>query len=65
MNWLGESILAYGKIIAPAQIKDRLSGVTAAAVRCAARDFFVPARLSLALISPLENSARLNKVLAW
>ena len=65
MNWLGESILAYGKIISPAEIKNRLSNVTTTAVRAAARDFFTPSRLNLALISPLEKPARLNDLLRW
>ena len=65
MNWLGESLLAYGKIITPAEAKARLATVTAAAVRAAARDFFQPSRLNLALISPLNKSARLGGILSW
>jgi predicted Zn-dependent peptidase len=65
MNWVGESLLAYGKIIPPANMKERLLGVTPAAVRSAAREFFQPSRLSLALVSPLEKAANLRKVLTW
>jgi predicted Zn-dependent peptidase len=65
MNWLGESILAYGKIITPSQVKDRLRNVTAAAVRVAAREFFQPSRLNLALVSPLEKPGRLGEFLKW
>ena len=65
MNWLGECLLAYGKIMTPAEAKDRLSAVTAAQVRGAARDFFQPARLNLALISPLAKASRLNEILTW
>ena len=31
----------------------------------AARDFFQPSRLNLALVSPLEKSARLGSILSW
>jgi len=65
MNWLGESLLAYGKIMTPAEAKDRVAAVTAAAVRGAAREFFVPSRLNLALVSPLEKSGRLGELLSW
>jgi predicted Zn-dependent peptidase len=65
MTWVGESILAYGKILAPRVVKDRLSNVTSTAVRDAARDFFRPERLNLALISPLEKTSGLGEVLAW
>ena len=65
MNWLGESILAYGKIVTPAVAKARLSTVTAAALRGAAREFFVPERLNLALVSPLEKVGRLSELLGW
>lgn len=65
MNWLGESLLSYGKIVTPAEAKARLTTVSAAAVRAAARDFFHPQRLSLALIAPLRKSARLDSILSW
>jgi predicted Zn-dependent peptidase len=65
MNWLGESLLAYGKIVTPAETKARLSAVTAAAVRSAARDFFQSSRLNLALVSPLEKSTHLGNILSW
>lgn len=65
MNWVGESLLGYGKIVTPAEAKARLAAVTAAAVRAVARDFFRPERLNLALISPLEKSARLGSILSW
>jgi predicted Zn-dependent peptidase len=65
MNWLGESLLAYGKIITPAQMKERLCSVTVASVRTVAREFFRPERLNLAIVSPLEKSARLDELLAW
>jgi predicted Zn-dependent peptidase len=65
MNWLGESILSYGKIITPAEAKARLATVTVAALRNASREFFQPERLNLALVSPLEKAGRLGELLKW
>lgn len=65
MNWVGESVLSYGKIVLPAEVKDRIATVTAASVRHAAREYFRPERLNLALVSPLEKDAGLGELLAW
>lgn len=55
MMWLGEQLVGYGKIVPPEEIKQRISDVTAGQVRAAARDFFRPERLNLALVSPLKS----------
>jgi len=65
MNWIGESLLAYGRILKPHDMKQRLASVTASEVRHAARDFFRPERLNTAIISPLEKSLGLEKLLRW
>jgi predicted Zn-dependent peptidase len=65
MNWVGETLLGYGKIVPPAQTRDRLAAVTASEVRAAARDFFRPERLTLALVSPLEKGDTLQKLMHW
>ena len=64
MNWLGEQLLGYGRIYRPAEIKRRLRAVTVGEIRVAARDFFQPERLNLALVSPLKSAARFRKYLA-
>jgi predicted Zn-dependent peptidase len=63
MNNVGEQLLGYGKIIAPAQLKRRLLAVTPAEISAAARDFFRPERLNLALVSPLKSDKNLLKAL--
>lgn len=63
MNWVAESLLSYGRIISPAAAKERLARVTTGEVRRAAQDFFSPDRFNLALISPLEKTAGLKKIL--
>ena len=65
MNWVGESLLGYGRIVPPDQTRDRLAAVTASEVRAAARDFIRPERLTLALVSTLENRAPLEQLLRW
>ncbi len=60
MMWLGEQLLGYGKIIPLAEFKRRLGEVTGAQIRAAARDFFRPERLNLALVSPLKSENGLS-----
>jgi len=63
MNWLGEQYLAYGRVFSPAAIKAELARVTPAQVREAARAFFQPDRLNLALVSPLKKPRGLERAL--
>jgi predicted Zn-dependent peptidase len=63
MNWVGEQLLAYGRITPPAQIKRRLREVTAGQIRAVARDFILPERLNLALVSPLANDGAFARIL--
>lgn len=64
MLWLGEQLVSYGRHISAAATKRRLAAVTAAEVRAAARDFFRPERLNLALVSPLKRETGLARLLA-
>src|SRR5438445_2610916 len=63
MMWLGEQLLGYGKIIAAAELKQRLSEVKAGQIRSVAREFFQPARVSLAVVSPLKSDRGLREQL--
>ena len=63
MMWLGEQLLGYSQVISPAEVKRRLSQVTASEIRGAARDFFRGERLNLALVSPLKSDHGLTKAL--
>ena len=63
MNWMGEQLLGYGKILRPGQIKRRLREVTAGEIRAVARDFFRPERLNLALVSPLTSGRTVAKLM--
>lgn len=64
MMWVGEQWLGYGKIFPPELVKKRLSQVSAADVRAAAREFIRPDQFNLALVSPLKSARRVEKLLA-
>jgi predicted Zn-dependent peptidase len=64
MNWLGEQLIGYGRILSPTDVKRHLRQLTPAEVRAAARDFFHPNRLNLALVSPLKRVNRFAELLA-
>jgi predicted Zn-dependent peptidase len=64
MMWIGEQLIGYGKIIPPAEIKQRLREVKPSDIRAAARGFFRPERLTLALVSPLKTAPGLTRLLA-
>ena len=63
MNWLGEQLLGYGRTFSPALVKQRILTVTGRDIQNAARDFFRPERLSLALVSPLKTDRQLRRLL--
>ncbi len=63
MTWLGEQLVGHGEIIPAALTRERLAAVTPAQIRAAARDFFRPERLNLALVSPLKRVGGLGSLL--
>jgi len=63
MNWVGEQWLGYRKVLSPAAVKRRLARVTAGEIRAAARDFFRPERLNLAMVSPMKSNNRIATIL--
>jgi predicted Zn-dependent peptidase len=63
MMWLGEQMIGYDKIIPPEEIKQRIAEVKASQIRAAARDFFRPERLNLALVSLLKTDRGLTSLL--
>ncbi len=55
MNWVGEQLAGYGRIIRPAELKRRIRAVTGGEIRAVACEFFRPNRLNLAVVSPLRH----------
>lgn len=64
MMWLGEQLTGYRRTFSPAVVKRRLARVTSAEIQAAARDFFRPGRLSLALVGPVRSRTGLKEFLA-
>ena len=64
MTWVGEQLLAHGRVVTAAQIKRALRNVTAADIRGVASEFFRPERISLAVISPLKSARGLEALLS-
>jgi predicted Zn-dependent peptidase len=64
MTWIGEQLLAYGKILSPAEAKRHLGEVTTAQIRAAAREFIRPQRMSLAVVSWLKSAHGLADLLS-
>lgn len=63
MMLLGEQWLGYGRLTPPAETKDRLAAVKPAEVCRAARDFFRPERMNVALVSPRKQTLDLPRLL--
>jgi len=63
MMWLGEQLSGYGKIIPPEEVKRRICAVKRGDVRAAARAFFQPDRINLALVSPLKRDRGIASLL--
>jgi len=61
---VGEQALGYGSLVSPRTTKRRIAAVRADDLRQAAREFFRPGRMSLALVSPLRREPRLRRILA-
>ena len=65
MNWVGEQILGFNRIIPPDEIKARLNEIRPGDIRRVAHDFFQPERLCLSLVSPLKSNRGLRKLLEF
>ena len=63
MNWVGEQLLGFDRIIPPDEIKAHLNEIRPGDIRRVANDFFRPERLCLSLVSPLKNDRGLRKLL--
>ena len=63
MNWVGEQLLGFDKIITPDEIKAQLNEIRPVDIRRVASDFFRPERLCLSLVSPLKINRGLRKLI--
>jgi predicted Zn-dependent peptidase len=66
MMWLGEQVLGFGRVVPPEETRARIAAVEPADIRRVACDFFIPSRLSLALVSPRTSDRGLGNLLeSW
>ena len=65
MMWLGEHLLAYGEIPAPAEVERHIADVTAADVQKAAADIFRDNRLNVAVITPSKDERTVSAILSF
>ncbi len=52
MNWAGEAVSAYGRIVTPEEVLEKMEQVTSDSVQATARDVFRLDRTSLAVVGP-------------
>ncbi len=65
MIWLGEQLLGYDRIAAPATVQDLLHAVKPRDIHSVANDFFRPSRLNLALVSPIKSQRSIQQLLSF
>ncbi len=63
MNWLGENLISYGKVISPQEVRERLACVSAAEIRTVARSFFQIDRMNLAVVGSSKNKDKVHNLL--
>jgi predicted Zn-dependent peptidase len=59
--WMGESLLAYGKVVDPAAVQTRFRRVTPGQIKEVATLCFEPSRMGMAIVGPVET----NRVEKW
>lgn len=62
MMWMGESVLAYGKILDPSEIEEKIMAVTPEEVREIACHCLDRAKLGMAVVGPVEDE---NRIRGW
>jgi predicted Zn-dependent peptidase len=64
MMWIGEQVLAYGRVRPMAEVREVIARVQPGELPALARECFQPERMNLALVSPLKNGGRFQRLLA-
>jgi predicted Zn-dependent peptidase len=57
MQWIGDTLMNYGRFVKPEEVLARLMAVTAEEMRRVAAELFVPRRLTLSLVVPETDPA--------
>jgi predicted Zn-dependent peptidase len=56
MQWVGESLLNYGRFVKPDEVVANLMAVTVADLRQVAAELFTPQHLTLSLVVPEQET---------
>jgi predicted Zn-dependent peptidase len=59
--WMGESLIAYGKVVDPEEVQAKFKEVTAQQIQQVANLCFAPQRMGLGVVGPVESA----KVQRW
>ena len=59
--WMGESLIAYDKVVDPEEVQAKFKEVTAEQIQEVANLCFAPQRMGLGVVGPVEGS----KVERW
>ncbi len=62
-GWVGSQELIFGDILTPEQVIERIQSVTSEDILELSRELFVPERLSLAVVGPIEAESDLQSLL--
>ena len=61
MQWIGETLLNYGRFVKPDEVLARLMAVTAEEMRQVAAELFTPQKLTLSLVVPEKDPVDENR----
>ena len=61
MNWMGESMMGYRKILEPASIEEKLMAVTPEAIQEVARLCLDPSHLGISVIGPIKDKKQIEE----
>ncbi|NKB25557.1 MAG: insulinase family protein [Kiritimatiellae bacterium] len=62
MMWIGENMMSYGECIQPSELIQRIETITSEHILKLAKQLFKRHRISIALVTPLEDSDRSRDV---
>jgi predicted Zn-dependent peptidase len=55
--WMGESIIAYGEVVDPDEVHAKFKQVTPEMIQAVAQTCFMPERLGIAIVGPVEQDS--------
>ncbi len=62
MMWVGENLLAHGRVIDPEETMRATQAVAAADIQKVAQTFLKKGRLSIAMVAPVDSNANVDQL---